>query len=121
MANQTASDSSSDSRADERRNSFLVRVIYCAVAVVSLFLWTIIAPVFWIPFLLRMIILFMVAALHDTFIDGGGTIGHAERGLGVAVNFYINGFTTIIEAIRRRGSMVGTSEQSHRPLGAGWR
>ncbi len=93
----------------------MVRVIYWAVGVVSLFLWTIIAPVFWIPFLVRMIFVFMVAALHDTFIDGGGTIVHAERGLGVAVNFYINGFTTIIEAIRRRGSVVGTSEQSHPP------
>jgi len=102
---------------EEEETSLLVSAIYIAVGAVLLFSWTIIGFVFWIPMLVRTTILFMVVVLHDSLTGSGEVIGQGQRGLDVAVTFYVNGFIRITEALRRR-RVVGKSEQHH-PTGWG--
>ena len=73
------------------------RIILEIIKIFISIIWSIIGAIFWIPFLLRMITVFVISVLLS--VTKGSSMGSAEHGLNVAVTFYIDGFTKIFNSI----------------------
>jgi len=73
------------------------RIILEALKVFISLIWSVVGAIFWIPFLIRMIAIFVVSVLLS--VTKGSSMGSAEHGLEAGVTFYINGFTKIFGSI----------------------
>ena len=75
----------------------MTRMIFEVVRFFSLAIWTVIGFVFWLPFLVRMIAMFIGAVLVSA--GGGLNMNTASAGLDRAVRFYPEGFSKIDDSI----------------------
>lgn len=64
---------------------------------IILFVWAVIAPIFWLPFLVRMIALFIGAVVVAA--GGEGDLSVAQLGLDRAARFYPEGFINIRQSL----------------------
>ncbi|WP_455756389.1 hypothetical protein [Sulfurimonas sp.] len=73
------------------------RIILEILKILIAIIWSVIGAIFWIPFLIRMITIFVISVLLS--VTNGNSMGSAEHGLDAGVTFYINGFTKIFDSI----------------------
>ena len=99
-------------------NSSLPYFGFFSIAIINILrglifaIWLVVGAIFWIPFLARMIAVFIVSVLSSA--SSGTSMKRAEHGLNTAVIFYVSGFQRINEGINN--IIEGRTEIVHQPL-----
>lgn len=83
-----------------QRPGILVRIITGFVLIVVTMIWTVVGFLLWVPFLTRMMLIFMAAVV--TTIYRNSDPSKAKMGLEHAMTFYIRGFEMIFASMQNR-------------------
>jgi hypothetical protein len=76
-----------------------MKAVFVIVAILVLVVWAFIGFMLWVPFLARMISVYVYNVALAIYT--GHQIGHAEQALEKALSFYVRGFELIAANLRR--------------------
>lgn len=83
-------------------SGFLIEAVYFLILIVTVGGWTVVGFCVWVPLLIRTTTILAAAVFYATLFQDQDRVTNAERGLNLAVRFYLRGFDHFITFYRHR-------------------